>query len=152
KAQEAIYIATKANFDRMNRANLTEGAISNDALDQITARYEADAAQLAAAKSVYDEIKVMQGYLQIHAPFSGVVSSRNVDLGAYVGSNGKGSDLPLFVIQDHGKLRLSISVPEANTPYVNFGDTLLFTIKSLPHKKYMGTIVRKTGALDAKLR
>lgn len=152
KAQEAIYIATKANFERMNRANLTEGAISNDALDQITARYEADAAQLAAAKSAYDEIKVMEGYLQIHAPFSGVVSSRNVDLGAYVGPAGKGSDLPLFVIQDHSKLRLSVSVPEANTPYVNFGDTVLFTIKSLPHRKYMGTVVRKTGALDAKLR
>lgn len=152
KAQEAIYIATKANFDRMNRANLTEGAISNDALDQITARYEADAAQLAATKSAYDEIRAMEGYLQIRSPFSGVVSNRNVDLGAYVGPAGKGSDLPLFVIQDHRKLRLSVSVPEANTSYINFGDTVLFTIRSLPHRKYMGTVSRKTGALDAKLR
>lgn len=151
-AQEAIYIATKANYDRMFKASETEGAISRDALDQITAKKLSDEAQLTAAKSAYDELKVMEDYLIIRAPFSGVVTERNVDLGAFVGPNGKGSDKPLLVVQTNGKLRLALSVPEANTPYLNVGDTIRFKVNALPQNDYFGKISRKSGALSLKLR
>lgn len=151
-AQEAIYIATKANYDRMFKASETEGTISRDALDQITAKKLSDEAQLTAAKSAYDELKVMEDYLIIRAPFSGLVTERNVDLGAFVGPNGKGADKPLLVVQTSGKLRLALSVPEANTPYLNLGDTIRFKVNSLPQKDYFGKISRKSGALSLKLR
>ena len=118
KAQEAIYIATKSNYDRMFKANETKGAIAKDALDQITARKLSDQAQLEAAKSAYQEIQVMNDYLIIRAPFNGIVAERNVDLGSYVGPMGKGSDKPLLVIQDNKKLRISLLILEANTPYL----------------------------------
>lgn len=152
KAQEAIYIATKSNYDRMFRANETEGAIAKDALDQITAKKLADQAQLDAAKSAYQEIQVMADYLVIRAPFNGVVAKRNVDQGSYVGPMGKGSDKPLLVIQDTKKLRVSLSVPEANTPYLSLGDSVYFRVNSIPQKKYMARISRKSGVLDFKLR
>lgn len=152
KAQEAIYIATKSNYDRMFDADKTEGAIAKDALDQITAKKLADEAQVNAAKSVYNELKAMNNYLAIRAPFSGTVRDRNVDLGAYVGPMGKAADLPLLVIQSNQKLRLSLSVPEANTPYLNIGDTIRFKVKSIPQKMYMAKISRKSGSLDEKLR
>lgn len=152
KAQEAIYIATKANYDRMFEADKTEGAIAKDALDQITAKKLADEAQVNAAKSIYHELKAMNNYLVIRAPFSGTVTSRNVDLGTYVGPMGKAADLPLLIVQNNEKLRLSLSVPEANTPYLNIGDTIRFKVKSIPQKMYMARISRKSGALDEKLR
>lgn len=152
KAAEAIYIATKSNYDRMFDADKTEGAIAKDALDQITAKKLADEAQMNAAKSVYNELKAMNDYLVIRAPFSGTVTDRNVDLGAYVGPMGKAADLPLLVIQSNQKLRLSLSVPEANTPYLNIGDTIRFKVKSIPQKMYMAKISRKSGALDKQLR
>ncbi|SHF69356.1 efflux RND transporter periplasmic adaptor subunit [Pedobacter caeni] len=151
-AQEAIYIATKANYDRMFDADKTEGAISKDALDQITAKKLADEAQVNAARSVYNELKAMNNYLVIRAPFSGTVTDRNVDLGAYVGPMGKAADNPLLVIQNNNKLRLSLSVPEASTPYLNIGDTIRFRVKSIPQKMYAAKISRKSGALDMKLR
>lgn len=151
-AQEAIYIATKANYDRMFDADKTEGAISKDALDQITAKRLADEAQVNAARSVYNELKAMNNYLVIRAPFSGTVTDRNVDLGAYVGPMGKAADKPLLVIQNNNKLRLSLSVPEASTPYLNIGDTIRFRVKSIPQKMYAAKISRKSGALDMKLR
>jgi len=152
KAQEAIYIATKANYDRMFEANETEGAIAKDALDQITAKKLADEAQVNAARSVYNELKAMENYLVIRAPFNGVVTDRNVDLGAYVGPMGKGADKPLLVVQNNHKLRLALSVPEAYTPYLNTGDTIRFKVKSLPQRMYAARISRKSGSLDMKLR
>lgn len=152
KAQEAIYIATKSNYDRMFKANETKGAIAKDALDQITARKLADQAQLEAAKSAYQEIQVMNDYLVIRAPFSGIIAERNIDLGSYVGPMGKGSDKPLLVLQDNKKLRVSLSVPEANTAYLSLGDSVHFKVTSIPQKKYMAKISRKSGVLDFKLR
>lgn len=151
-AQEAIYKATKSNYDRIFRANETEGAISKDALDQITAKKLADEAQLAAAKSAYMELQSIQNYLTIRAPFSGVITDRNVDLGAYVSPMGKGADKPLLVIQNAHKLRLSLSIPEANTPYLHLGDTIKFRVRSIPQKLYTAKITRKSGSLDNKLR
>lgn len=152
KAQEAIYIATKSNYERMFKANQTEGAIAKDALDQITARKLADQAQLEAAKSAYQEVQIMNNYLVIRAPFSGIITEKNVDLGSYVGPMGKGSDKPLLVIQDNKKLRVSLSIPEANTPYLSLGDAIHFKVSSLPQKSYVAKISRKSGVLDMKLR
>lgn len=152
KAQEAIYIATKATYDRVLRANETEGAVSRDAVDQIVAKKTADEAQLASARSVYNEVKAMENYLVIHAPFSGVVTERNADIGAYVGPAGKGSQLPLFVVQKEKELRLVLSIPEMHTPYVHIGDSVSFVAKSIPQTVFNGKIVRKAGALDTKLR
>lgn len=152
KAQEAIYIATKSTYDRTIRAAQTEGAVSQDAIDQITAKKNADEAQYAASKSVYQEIKAMENYLVVRAPFSGIVTERNTDIGAYVGPAGKGSDKPLLIVQKDAKLRLVLAIPEAHTPYVQLMDTVKFSAKSIPQKTFMGIVVRKAGALDSKLR
>lgn len=152
KAQEAIYIATKAAYNRTIKAAQTEGAVSRDAIDQITAKKDADEALYEASKSVYQEIKAMGNYLVIRAPFSGIVTERNTDIGAYVGPAGKGSDKPLLVVQKDASLRLVLAIPEAHTPYVKLGDTVRFSAKSIPQKIFLGIIVRKAGALDSKLR
>jgi len=148
-AQEAIYLATKASYDRTVKAHETPGAIAKDALDVMKARKLADEAQLNAAKSAYNEVKAMSGYLQIRAPFAGTVTARNVDIGAYVGPL---HAAPLLVIEDHKKLRLNLSIAEANTPYVNLGDTILFYIRSQPQERYFARVSRKSGSLDSKLR
>lgn len=152
KAQEAIYISTKATYDRVLRANETEGAVSGDAVDQIIAKKEAAEAQLAAARSSYNEVKAIENYLVVRAPFSGVITERNTDVGAYVGPAGKGSHLPLLVVQKSDALRLVLAIPESYTPYVHQGDSVSFVAKSLPQALFEGIITRKSGALDTKLR
>ncbi|KAA2224311.1 efflux RND transporter periplasmic adaptor subunit [Chryseobacterium sediminis] len=149
QAQEAIYTSTKSSYERIYRANETRGAIAKDALDQITARKLSDQAQLNAAKSAYHELLDITRYLVIRAPFSGVITERNVDLGAYVGPMG---GTPLLVIQNTSKLRLSLSVPEANVPYLSVGDTVSFRINAIPEKSFKARISRKSGSLDLKLR
>lgn len=149
KAQEAIYVSTKATYDRMIKANQTEGAIAPDYLEQITAKMLADKAQVASAKSAYEETRNIDQYLVIRAPFDGVVTDRQVDKGAYVGPMSK---LPLLTVEDTRTLRLNLSISEANTPYVKEGDTVKFKVRTLPQKEFTGVVTRKAGSLDLKLR
>jgi len=112
----------------------------------------ADHAQLEAAKAAYREVSIIQGYLEIRAPFNGVISARNVNAGAYVGPSGKGSELPMFTLQEQKHLRLVISVPELYTGFLSNRNEVNFTVKALPNEVFKGKVKRLAGALDTKLR
>ena len=152
KSQEAIYIASKANYDRMLETSKTPGTISQNDLDQASARQKSDFAQLEAARSAYKEIAETLKYLEVRAPFNGVISVRNVNPGAYVGPSGKGSELPLFTLQEQKHLRLVVSIPEASTGYLTTQDEVAFTVKAMPNITFHAKVKRLAGALDNKLR
>jgi len=152
KSQEAIYIASKANYDRIIETSKTPGTISQNDIDQADARQKSDYAQLEANKASYNEISETLKYLEVRAPFSGVISLRNVNPGAYVGPSGKGSDLPMFTLQEQRHMRLVVSVPEAYTGFLNDKDKVQFTVRSLPNRKFSADVHRLAGALDNRLR
>jgi membrane fusion protein (multidrug efflux system) len=148
KSREAIYLASKANHDRLVATSLTPGTISPNDLEQSSARKDADLAQLDAAKAGYRQILQTQNYLQIRAPFNGVITSRNVNPGAYVGPSGKGSDLPLFTLQEQKRLRLVVAVPEAYSSYLSNKSEVSFAVRSLPNQNFKAQVKRLAGALD----
>ena len=152
KSQEAVYISSKATYDRLLETSKTPGTISPNDLDVALAKQNSDYAQWEAAKASYREIADTKSYLEIRAPFNGVISERNVSAGAYVGPSGKGSDLPIFTLQEEKKLRLVISVPEAYASYLNAKNSVSFTVKGLPNETFTAKVSRLSGALDTKLR
>ncbi|SCY22056.1 RND family efflux transporter, MFP subunit [Flavobacterium caeni] len=152
RSQEAIFSGSSATYKRILETSKVEGTISRNDLEQAEARKNSDQAQLAAARASYREAQNIQSYLQIRAPFDGVIAARNVNLGAYVGPAGKGSELPLFTIQQQSKLRLSVSVPEMYSGFLQLGSPLEFHVKSLPGKTFSAKIARMSGVLDARLR
>jgi RND family efflux transporter MFP subunit len=152
KSQEAIYLASKANYDRVLETSKTPGTISQNDIDQVDARQKSDDAQLEANKSAYNEVAETLKYLEIRAPFSGVITARNVNPGAYVGPSGKGSDLPMFNLQEQKHMRLVVSVPEAYTAFLQQQGVVKFTIKSLPDHQFTAKVSRLAGALDNRLR
>lgn len=152
KSQEAIYIASKSNYDRLLETSKTPGTISQNDLDQASARQKSDYAQWEAARSAYRTAAETLKYLEVKAPFNGVISARNVNPGAYVGPSGKGSELPLFTLQEQKHLRLVVSIPEAYTGYLKSGDEVKFTVKALPNETFHAKVKRLAGALDSRLR
>jgi membrane fusion protein, multidrug efflux system len=152
KSQEAVYISSNATYDRLVETSKTPGTISQNDLDIALAKKNSDYAQLDAAKANYKEIQETKNYLEIRAPFTGVISIRNVNLGAYVGPSGKGSDMPIFVLQEQKKLRLIISVPEAFTGFITHKGEISFSVKSLPDQKFTAKVARLAGAVGDKLR
>ncbi len=151
-AQKAIYEASKASYDRLSETSKTPGTISPNDLDQASSQKNSQYAQLQAAQSVYNQVLDTRNYLQIRAPFSGVISERNINPGAYVGPSGKGSQTPLFVLQQQKRLRLVVSVPEAFTGLLKVNHEVTFTVQSLPNEEFKAKINRLAGALDARLR
>ncbi|WP_298733374.1 efflux RND transporter periplasmic adaptor subunit [uncultured Chitinophaga sp.] len=152
KSQEAIYLSSKATYDRLLETSKTPGTVSQNDLDIAFAKQQSDLAQLDAARAAYHEVGDNRNYLEIRAPFSGVISRRNVSAGAYVGPAGAGSSLPIFTLQEQKKLRLIVSVPEAYVSYLNNNSEVGFTVKSMPSQVFRAKVSRLSGALDERLR
>jgi RND family efflux transporter MFP subunit len=149
---KAVYFASKATFDRLYSTSKTPGTVSENDLEQAQAKKSSDSASVEAAKSSYQSFAANLAYLQIRAPFDGVITLRNVNLGAYVGPGGAASNQALFRLEDHNRLRLVISVPENFTGGLNNQDEVSFSIRELPGEKYKAKVVRLAGALDNTLR
>lgn len=152
KSQEALYTASKANYDRLLETSKTPGTISPNDLDQALAKRNSDFAQLEAAQAAYRSVVATRNYLEIKAPFNGVITARNVSAGAYVGPSGKGSEFPLLTLQEQKKLRLVVSVPEMYTGLLSKQDQVTFKVKSLPNEDFKAQVKRMAGALDTRLR
>ena len=151
KQQQAVYYASKATYDRLFNTSKTPGTVSQNDLEQAEAKKNSDLANVEAAQSAYKGVAANVAYLEIRAPFDGVITTRNVNLGAYVGPGGKSAD-PLFVVQDQTRLRLVVSVPEAYTGALNSKDQVSFSVRSLPGQVFKAQVKRIAGALDEKLR
>lgn len=152
KSLEATYAASSANYNRLVETSKTPGTVSQNDLDQSLARKNSDQANLEAARASSKEVGVMRNYLEIRAPFSGIISARNVNLGAYVGPSGKGSEFPLLTLQQQKKLRLAVSIPEAFTGYLKPEDEISFKVRSVPGEVFKAKVKRMAGALDLRLR
>lgn len=151
-AQQAVVSASESTYQRLLETSKTPGTVSPNDLSIALSKWEADRAQLSSAKAVYQEIIQTQGYLTIRAPFSGIISARNVALGAYVGPNGKGSAAPLFTLQQQNHMRLTVTVPEVYSNYLKPGNAVKFSVAAYPGREFTAKVNRLAGALDPVLR
>lgn len=149
KSQEAIYLASDATYNRILETSKVAGTISANDLEQALAKRNADLAQVEAARANHREISNMRNYLEIRAPFDGIITNRNVNVGAFVGGS---NNQPLITIQQISTLRLSTSIPEQYTGYLKIGDSLTFKVNSIKGKEFYGKVSRMSGALDSRLR
>jgi RND family efflux transporter MFP subunit len=152
QSQEALYLSSKATYKRLLETSKTPGTVSPNELDMALAKQNSDLAQLESARAASREIGDNRNYLQIRAPFDGIITARNVSAGAYVGPTGKGSDLPVFTLQEQKRLRLAVSVPESYTGVLNNKNEISFTVKAYPGENFTARIARLAGALDSRLR
>lgn len=150
--QEAAWSASKATYDRLYKTSRIPGTVSPNELELALAKMNSDSAALAAARSHYMGAADWQSYLQVRAPFDGVISARNIYPGAYAGPAGKGSFIPLMTLQQQRRLRLVVDVPEAATAYFRDKDTVHFTVQTLPNRQFTATVTRMAGALDLQSR
>ena len=134
------------------------GVVSRQENDQYQAQYQAQAANVraldravaaakgnvAAAAANVARLTDMQSYLKVRAPFAGVITLRNVDVGALVNN---GSTL-LFRIAQTNLLRTYVNVPQSNAPDVHVGQNAAISTAELPDRKFSGTVTRTANALD----
>jgi RND family efflux transporter MFP subunit len=97
-----------------------------------------------AAEANVRRLEKMQSYRMVQAPFNGVITLRNVDVGALVNA---GSTL-LFRIAQTSMLRTYLNVPQTYANAVHPGQAALLTVSNLPGRQFKGTVARTANALD----
>lgn len=169
---EARLAASTATYNRLKAASATPGVISGNELEtaqhtmeadqarvqffkdsekpmqaQINALAESEKAQRAAVRTV----QVNQAYLQITAPFAGVITERNAHPGSFAGPSG-GTSQAVLRLQQITRLRLIVNVPEAELAGVAKGTRVEFTVPAFPGETFAGAIARLGNAVDPKTR
>jgi multidrug efflux pump subunit AcrA (membrane-fusion protein) len=120
-----------------------------------------------ASQATLDRLLALQSYERITAPFAGVITARNVDVGALISATGSSlgpirsntaapSDTPsggeMFRLAENGRLRILIAVPQTNAPGVRVGQTATVTVQQLPNLSFPGKVTRTSESLDAQSR
>ena len=114
------------------------------ALDSLEKAIGVQRGNVAAAEANVARLERMQSYLQVKAPFAGVITLRNVDVGALVNA---GSTL-LFRIAQTGTLRTYVNVPQTQSSVVKVGQPARLSVTNLPGREFSGTVARTANALD----
>jgi membrane fusion protein (multidrug efflux system) len=120
-------------------------AVAQQDVDQRVADYAARQADAAAAEANVQRLEELQQFETITAPFAGVISARNVDVGALISA---GSGPELFHLSQSGTLRVYVNVPQAYVPDMHAGVPVDVLVDEFPGEKFPGQVARYAGALD----
>ncbi|HTZ59404.1 MAG TPA: efflux RND transporter periplasmic adaptor subunit [Acidobacteriaceae bacterium] len=128
---------------------LAKNAVSKQETDQATSDLKARQSALSAAQSNVKRLQELQGFEKIYAPFDGVITARNIDIGSLIQAGDSNSpQAELFHISATDKLRLFVPVPEVYANEVRNGSHIVVTSDALPNEKFTGTVVRNSDAID----
>jgi RND family efflux transporter MFP subunit len=122
-------------------------AVAKQDIDQRVYAYNANQAQVQAAKANVDQLTAEEGFKRLLAPFDGIVTARSTDVGALinVGAAGGGQ---LFVVSATNQLRMYINVPQNFVPRVPAGTRATLTVPEHSGKVYQGTVEASSQAVD----
>ena len=123
-------------------------AVAQQDVDQRTFTLNANNAQVKAAQANVDRLVAEQGFKHLIAPFDGVVTARETDIGALINVGAAGG-AELFVVSDTSKLRVYVNVPQNYVPEVPPGTNATIRVPEHPDKTYSGTVEASAQAVNA---
>jgi membrane fusion protein (multidrug efflux system) len=108
-------------------------------------------AKFDVAKANLDRLETLLGFARIVAPFSGVISRRMVDPGAFIPaatSSSAAQNAALVTVTDFSRIRVQVAVPEPEVPFVKLGQPVQVTVEELRGRVFPGSVTRYTHTLD----
>lgn len=132
---------------------LKTDSVSKQDADNAEGDYAAKKAALEASQANVKRLEELQSFEKIYAPFDGIITARNTDIGALIdsGSSG-GTRTELFHIAQPNKLRVYVNVPEAYSQSARPGLKAVLTVPEYPGRRFEGTLVRSAEAIDQATR
>ena len=139
----------KINADRYVSLRKTD-SVSQQESDQQSSGYQQAKANLDAADATVRRLEQLESFKHVYAPFSGVLTKRNVDPGALINSGGTGKEL--FDIAKVDPLRVFVSVPQNYAPAIKNGMEAWVSLPELSGEKFKGMVVRTAESIDPMTR
>ncbi len=125
-------------------------SVSQQEADQQSSIYQQSKANLAAADANVRRLEQLESFKNVYAPFSGVLTRRNVDRGALINAGAGGREL--FNIANVDPLRVYVSVPQAYAQDIKIGMNAWVTLQEFPGQKFQGSVARTAEAIDMATR
>jgi len=145
---KANYNLAQITAQRYQDLKNTEAVAKQD-VDNASGAFQASAATVASAEYQVKYLEQLESFKRIYAPFDGVITARNTDIGALIssGSNG-GVTTQLFHISATRTLRVYVNVPQQYSQAAKPGLTAALTLQEFPGRRFAGKLVRTSDAID----
>jgi RND family efflux transporter MFP subunit len=149
KANLALAETTKNRYQGL----LNDNAVSQQDVDNAVGTYNANKAIVAANQANVRQVQTLQSFEKIYAPFDGIVTARNIDIGDLINSGSTGGvKSDLFHVSQPGTLRVYVNVPEEYSQGVKTGMTADISLAEFPGRKFQGKLIRTSEAINITTR
>lgn len=142
-------IASQLTYRRMLQTSKTQGAVAANELDIAKSRMMVDSLQVLSAMASLDAVGEMIKYLNLTAPFDGLITERNISSGELVGPE---RTKPMFVLENNETLRLTVGIPEIYSGQIKSADKVRFKVTASPEREFDAKLSRSSQSLDFNLR
>ena len=149
KANLALAEITKNRYEGLIKTN----AVAQQDVDNAVGSYKANQAIVEADEANVKQLQALQSFERIYAPFEGVVTARNTDIGDLINSGSAGGvKTDMFHIAQPGTLRVYVNVPEEYSQGVKVGMTANLALAEFPGRTFQGKLVRTADAINVTTR
>jgi RND family efflux transporter MFP subunit len=155
---EADLLSAEANQNLAETTNVrwqglvAKHAVSQQEADQVAGDLAAKKAATAASEANVARYKELQGYERVTAPYDGVITARDTDVGALINAGSASEPHELFHIEQVNRLRIFVAVPEIYADSVHDGEQVDITTDAAPGRIIKGTIARNSNAISQSSR
>jgi RND family efflux transporter MFP subunit len=144
QAAETLAAVTATRWQQLGGSN----AVAKQTVDEKIGDLTVKQALSKAAQAAVDRLVVLSDFKKVTAPFDGIITTRNTDVGALINADSS-AGLALFVVSDTQKLRVTVSVPQNYVPAVKLNTKVQVTVPEYPNKVYGGVVEASARAVDA---
>jgi len=127
---------------------LKSNVISKQETDQAVSDFNAKQSTANSAEANVHRLQKLQEFERVYAPFDGVITARDTDIGALVQNGNSPGQKDLFRLAAIDKLRVYVAVPEVYAAAAKTGETVTLTLDAFPGETFPGTIVRNSNSID----
>lgn len=144
QANEQLASITATRWQNLLKTN----SVSQQETDQAVSDLSARQAAVESMTANVHRLEQLQSFEKIYAPFAGVITARNTDIGALINAGAGGVPQELFHMAAVNKLRVYVAVPEVDSATAQTGAKATLTLDEFPGQTFQGTIVRNSDAID----
>lgn len=145
-----------ANLSKITAARYQEliktDGVSKQEVDNAVGDLEAKIATVKSAEANVHRLEDLESFKHVYAPFSGVITRRNVDTGTLINAGNGGSSQQLFILAQTDPIRVYVSVPEICAASIRAGLGAYLDLTQYPGQKFQGKVVRTAEAIDTVTR
>jgi RND family efflux transporter MFP subunit len=152
RAQTASSLELANSSQQRWEALRKKDAVSQQELDERRSANAQARANVDAADANVERLRQMEGFKRVVAPFAGIITKRNVDVGDLIDAGGAAGTRALFVLSQTDLLRVYVNVPQTYAQLIKVGQKVAITQTELPGQRFDGEIVRTAGSIDTTTR